>query len=108
MAHTKQRVCLTTDLTRYDSRLVAGSLGWTTVRRAQWGVIVEYDNGAVLDTLWKSLREVVEQKTVEQLWTEFAQCITELKERGVQRAEFLKRLSQEILPAHVTGNVDAS
>ena len=53
------RVKLTCDLTRYDHRLVAGSLGWTVpAQRATWGVIVNYDCGARLDTLWKSLEDV--------------------------------------------------
>lgn len=55
----RRRVRLTADLTRYDRRLVTGCLGWTG-KPGQWGVMVHYDNGAVLDTLWKSLEEIKE------------------------------------------------
>lgn len=57
-----KRVRLTCDLTRYRAGLVEGSLGWTTGQNAQWGVIVKYDNGAELDTLWCSL-DVLEEET---------------------------------------------
>ena len=55
-----RRVRLTCDLTRYDHRLVEGSLGWTG-REGQWGNIVQYDCGAVIDTLWRSLEFLKEE-----------------------------------------------
>ena len=58
----RQRVRLNVDLTRYDARLVVGSMGWTLpdVKLSMWGsqdrfVAVKFDCGASLDILYKSL-----------------------------------------------------
>lgn len=54
-----RRVRLLANLTGYDSRCVLGSLGTTCPdARAQWGVMVRYDNGAFLDTLGQSLEDI--------------------------------------------------
>ena len=54
----KHRVRLICDLTSYDYRLVVGSMGWTCpYAHAKWGIIVDYDCGVRLDTLWRSLEE---------------------------------------------------
>lgn len=56
--HIRKRVRLRCDLTEYDSRLVAGSLGHTTGRDGTWGMMISYDCGAYLDTLGTSLEYV--------------------------------------------------
>lgn len=63
IAGVKERVELIVDLTRYDKRLIVGSLGWTMpdVKLSMWGsedrfVAVQFDNGACLDILYKSLK----------------------------------------------------
>jgi hypothetical protein len=62
------KVKLTVDLTKYDSRCVEGSTGTTipNYRVGIWGdldtfVAVRFDNGAVLDILYKSL-EFIDKK----------------------------------------------
>ena len=66
MGGEPRRVRLTVDLTRYDARLVFGSLGRTmpSVKLSIWGsqdrfVAVRFDNGAQLDILRKSLSDSV-------------------------------------------------
>jgi len=63
-----RKVKLTVDLTKYDSRCVEGSTGTTipNYRVGIWGdwdtfVAVRFDNGAVLDILYKSL-EFIDKK----------------------------------------------
>lgn len=60
------KVKLTTDLTKYDKRCVEGSTGVTIPnhRVGIWGgldtfVAVAFDNGAVLDVLYRSI-EIIE------------------------------------------------
>lgn len=63
MFYHPQRVKLTADLTKYAAGLTPGTLGWTKPTiTARWGVMVQYDNGVLLDTLWRSL-EVQEEET---------------------------------------------
>jgi hypothetical protein len=57
-----QKVKLTVDLTKYDSRCVAGSTGKTipNVKLSEWGgydhfVAVRFDNGASMDIAYNSL-----------------------------------------------------
>jgi len=58
------RVKLTVDLTKHDSRCVAGSEGWTGYSVSGWArqfdrfVGVYFDSGARLDVLWKSLERI--------------------------------------------------
>lgn len=98
---SRERVRLTCDLTRYDSRLVEGSLGWTG-RPGPWGNIVEYDCGAVLDTLWKSL-ELLEGGTREEerrvLNIEFKSTVKRLLRKGENAADLraeITRLNKEV------------
>jgi len=63
-----KKVKLIVDLTKYDSRCVEGSTGTTIPnhRVSFWGdwdtfVAVRFDNGAVLDILYKSL-EFIDKK----------------------------------------------
>jgi hypothetical protein len=56
------RVKLKHDLTKYDPRCIVGIMGWTVpnIKIGIWGsndtfVVVNFDNGAYLDVLWKSL-----------------------------------------------------
>jgi hypothetical protein len=94
---SKRRVRLTADLTRYDSRLVAGSLGWTCPEaHAMWGVMVRYDNGAYLDTLWKSLNELEDEtKQAEQQDTfqQFDFVVKDLLKLGVAPQELRTKIT---------------
>lgn len=92
-----KRVRLTCDLTYYRAGLVEGSLGWTTSRNGQWGVIVQYDNGTSLDTMWKSL-EVLEPETAQNdrywLWWDFECEVRRILQDGVPGDELRKRITQ--------------
>lgn len=107
-----KRVKLTADLSSYDSRLTGGQLGWTE-RDGMWGVMVRYDCGAYLDTLWKSL-EVQDEDTRNHEKTfavmELQAAAEELqKKHGMTPAEIrklivrvpgLKRQLKTVTPAH--------
>ena len=63
------RVKLKKDLTRYDSRLIVGEMGWTIPNEkiGPFGsldnaVAVRFDNGACLDIFYNSLELIEEQK----------------------------------------------
>jgi hypothetical protein len=65
IAGKKERVKLIVDLTRYNSNCKIGELGWTmpNVKLSMWGsedrfVAVRFDNGAMLDVLYKSLEVI--------------------------------------------------
>lgn len=94
----RRRVRLTVDLTDYDSRLVAGSLGWTCPRDpAMWGVMVRYDNGAYLDTLWKSLEELEDETAAAQREEDlrrFDYLVTDLLKRGMVPQELRSRVTK--------------
>ena len=87
----RKRVRLTCDLTSYCSGLTAGSLGWTMPDAyAQWGVMVAYDNGAQLDTLWKSLEHLEDETmaaTIEEAQRSFRSEAKDLLEAGVDANE---------------------
>jgi len=58
------RVKLKTDLTKYHPECKIGSIGSTLpgIKLSEWGwsdrfVAVKFDNGAMLDVLWKSLEK---------------------------------------------------
>ena len=94
-----KRVKLLADLTSYDRRCKMGSLGWTLPdRNAQWGVIVRYDSGAELDTLWRSL-EVLEAETrqgeIESLRREFEHNVDELLRLGANPADLRKLITEK-------------
>jgi hypothetical protein len=63
------RVRLTTDLTRYDSRCIEGSLG-TTIPNRKFGlygsfdhfVAVRFDNGSAMDIAYRSLEIIEDEK----------------------------------------------
>jgi hypothetical protein len=59
-----RRVRLTCDLTRYDERCVAGSMGTTTKANSGWAALdafaaVQFDSGAYLPVAWSGL-EIIE------------------------------------------------
>ena len=62
----KIRVKLKVDLTKYDKRLVEGSLGYTMpdIKLDVWGwqdryVAVKFDCGACLDVRWEGLEKLI-------------------------------------------------
>lgn len=62
IAGKPERVRLNCDLTRYNSKLLKGQIGYTmpNVKLSMWGssdrfVAVKFDCGVSLDTLYKSL-----------------------------------------------------
>lgn len=97
----RKRVKLLCDLTRYDRRLVAGSLGWTG-EPGQWGNMVSYDCGARLDTLWRSLEVLEDETHAEALRLrrlDFAHAVEDLLKGGMAPAvlrQEITRLSHEI------------
>lgn len=98
MARYPERVRLATDLTRYDWRLTEGQLGWTNPNsRAQWGVIVQYDCGAVLDTLWKSLdvlEEETNQRRAETAYRDLDSLVRELLRSGQTAQQIRKHVTE--------------
>jgi len=117
----RKRVRLTCDLTEYNSRLVAGSLGWTG-RNGQWGVIVNYDCGASLDTLWRSLEVLEDETKAEELRVAQDGVETEIRgllELGADPAELRKlvtklhkevqsKLRRQARQAKKTGSLNAT
>lgn len=78
-----RRVRLLCGLTKYRSGLVAGSVG-TVSGSAQWGVLVKYDNGDVLDTLVKSLelfepKDIAEAEQADREWEDQIRSAPEAK-----------------------------
>lgn len=98
-----QRVRLTADLTSYRTGLVPGVMGWTDpATRAQWGVIVHYDNGQSLDTLWRSL-EVMEEAT-----KDHRRDLNLAKLRGIMQVLLTDGMSIEMLKAQCLNVIAAA
>ena len=92
-----RRVKLLCDLTHYRRGLVAGTLGWTTSARSEWGVMVRYDGGHILDTLWRSLETLEEETNANKLrfdLLDFNNLVCSLLENGVTPATLRQRITQ--------------
>jgi len=100
MTLQRQRVRLLCDLTRYRGGLVVGTLGWTDPwSDAQWGVIVNYDNGARLDTLRNSL-EILEDETKAEaarlLLAQLRDAVRDLSKAGYTKRQLQKEVSEAV------------